>query len=83
MSSESSKEKSFTSLSVAVDAVLVAGFFVLMFTLLRPHVPSDSALNITIWAVLTSACMTGTFWIAIQMFRVVLKGQRERDAARK
>jgi hypothetical protein len=30
-----------------------------------------------------SACMTMVFWLALQMFRVVVKGQQRRDAAAK
>lgn len=70
-------EKKFvTPVSLLVDAVLVIGFFVYMFGVLKPHVPSNDPAMITLWSVLTSACLTGTFWIAIQMFRVVLRAQR-------
>jgi hypothetical protein len=31
---------------------------------------------ITLWSGLTAACMSGVFWLAVQMFRVVLKAQR-------
>jgi hypothetical protein len=30
---------------------------------------------VLLWGGLTSACMSGVFWLAIQMFRVVLKAQ--------
>jgi hypothetical protein len=32
---------------------------------------------IALWAGLTAACLTAVFWLAIQMFRVVLRAQRE------
>lgn len=70
-----SENKPVTLVSLIVDAILVIGFFVFMFTLLRPHVPSNSLRDIVIWAGLTSACMSGVFWLTIQMFRVVLRAQ--------
>jgi hypothetical protein len=32
---------------------------------------------IMLWGALSAACMTGVFWLALQMFRVVYRGQRE------
>jgi RsiW-degrading membrane proteinase PrsW (M82 family) len=61
--------------SLAVDAVLVLGFFTLMFFVLGPHVPSDDPHYITLWAALGASCMSGVFWLAVQMFRVVLHAQ--------
>jgi hypothetical protein len=29
-----------------------------------------------LWGGLTAACMSGVFWLAVQMFRVVLRAQR-------
>lgn len=70
-------EKKFvTPVSILVDAILVIAFFVFMFGVLKPHVPSVDPTMITLWAALTSACLSGTFWICIQMFRVVLRAQR-------
>jgi len=67
--------KHTTAASLAVDAVLVLGFFTLMFFVLRPHVMSDDPRMIALWAALSSACMSGVFWLAVQMFRVVLRAQ--------
>ncbi len=67
--------KLVTPVSLAVDAVLVLGFFAFLFTLLRPHVQSHDPVNIAIWAGLTSACVSSVFWLAIQMFRVVYRAQ--------
>lgn len=71
-----SEKKYVTPVSILVDAILVIGFFVYMFGVLKPHVPSNDPKMITLWALLTSACMSGTFWICIQMFRVVFRAQR-------
>jgi hypothetical protein len=64
-----------TPVSLAVDAVLVIGFFVFLFKLLQSHVPSNDIKMVYLFAGLTSACMSGVFWLAIQMFRVVLSAQ--------
>ena len=62
--------------SLVIDAILVAGFFGFMFSLLKSHVPSNDPKMIFIWAFLSAGCMSGVFWLAIQMFRVVLTAQR-------
>ena len=62
--------------SLVVDAILVIGFFVFLFGLLKSHVPSNDPKMVVLFAGLTAACMSGVFWLAIQMFRVVLKAQR-------
>ena len=68
-------QKLVTPTSLALDAVLVIAFFSFIFTLLRPHVQSHDPINIVIWGGLASACLSSVFWLAIQMFRVVLKAQ--------
>jgi hypothetical protein len=74
----SQPETKFTSpASLVVDAILVIGFFLFMYTIVAPHVPSNDKSMILLWGALTSACMSGVFWLAIQMFRVVLRAQRE------
>jgi hypothetical protein len=32
---------------------------------------------IALWGALTTACMTGVFWLCLQMFRVVFRFQRK------
>jgi hypothetical protein len=73
-------EKLTSPASLAVDLVLVAAFFAFIFSVLKSHVPSNDPRMITLWAALATSCLTGVFWLALQMFRVVLKKQR---AARK
>lgn len=68
----------FTSpVSLVVDAILTIAFFVFMYTVVAPHVPSNDKAMILLWGGLCSACMTGVFWLALQMFRVVLRAQRQ------
>lgn len=61
--------------SLAVDAVLVVAFFAFMFRVLQPHVPSNDPRMIYFWSATASSCMTGVWWLCIQMFRVVLRAQ--------
>ncbi|MFT3782567.1 MAG: hypothetical protein QM790_11185 [Nibricoccus sp.] len=70
-------QKLVTPASLAVDAILVIGFFVFMFGILRSHVPSNEPIFVFIWAGLASACMSAVFWLAVQMFRVVYRAQKE------
>ena len=71
-----SEEKLVTPLSLVVDLVLLVLFFAYMFSVLKSHVPSTNPSMITLWAALGAACMTGVFWLALQMFRVVFRAQR-------
>ena len=73
----SQPETKLTSpLSLLVDAVLVAAFFVGIYKMVSPHVPSNDPKMIMLWGGLCAACMSGVFWLAVQMFRVVLRAQR-------
>ncbi|MDO8542630.1 MAG: hypothetical protein Q7S40_19495 [Opitutaceae bacterium] len=73
-----SPERKLTSpLSLVVDAVLVIGFFVFIYNIVASHVPSRDHTMVLLWGGLCSACMTGVFWLCVQMFRVVLRAQRE------
>ena len=72
-----SEHKLVRPASLAVDALLCIAFFAILFGLLRSHVPSHDPEMIMLWAGLTAACMTAVFWLAVQMFRAVLRAQRE------
>jgi hypothetical protein len=76
----SSETKLVTPVSLAIDLVLVAGFFAFIFSILRSHVPSADPKIINLFAGLTASCMSGVFWLAIQMFRVVRTAHKARDA---
>ena len=75
-SNEIKLTKLATPAGMVVDAILVVGFFAYLYTLLESHVPSNDPKMVVLWAGLTAACMSGVFWLAIQMFRVVLAAQR-------
>lgn len=71
-----SETKLTSPASLAVDLVLVVAFFAFIFSVLKSHVPSNDPKMITFWSAAAASCMTGVFWLALQMFRVVLKAQR-------
>jgi len=70
------KEKITSPASLAFDAALALLFFALMFLVVRSHVQSESPVFIAIWGGGAAACLTGGFWLALQMFRAVLRAQR-------
>jgi hypothetical protein len=72
-----SQPKFTTPGSLLVDAVLVILFFGYMYTVVSTHVPSDDHRMIVLWGAITSFCLTLVFWLALQMFRVVYRAQRE------
>lgn len=69
------EEKLVTPVSLLVDAILVLGFFLFLYSLVSKHVPSNDPRMILLWGGLCAACMSGVFWLCIQMFRVVLRAQ--------
>jgi hypothetical protein len=40
-------------------------------------VPSNDPTDIRIWGAITTLCLTGVFWLALQMFRVVFRFHRQ------
>jgi hypothetical protein len=77
------EQKLTSPASLAVDAVLVIGFFFYMYWVCAPHVPSHEQKWILIWGGLTASLFAALFWLALQMFRVVLRFQREQNAAKR
>jgi len=71
------ESKLVTPATLAVDAVLVILFFIYMYTVVSTHVPSRDHRWIMFWGAACSFCMTLVFWLTLQMFRVVVKVQRE------
>jgi hypothetical protein len=70
------EEKHVTPVSLVIDLVLVVLFFIYMFGVLKTHVPSNDPRMIILWGALGASCLTGVFWLALQMFRVVFRAQR-------
>ena len=71
-----SAEKLVTPVSLVVDLVLVIAFFAFLFSVLKSHVPSTNPKMVTLWAALGTSCLSGVFWLALQMFRVVFRAHR-------
>jgi uncharacterized membrane-anchored protein len=71
-----------TPVSLVVDAVLVVVFFIYMYSVLSTHVPSTDPKMILIWGLYTTTCVTGVFWLALQMFRVTYRAHREARKAK-
>ena len=71
-----SEEKHVTPVSLVVDLELVVAFFAYIFSILKSHVTSTDPKMITLWGALATSCLTGVFWLALQMFRVVLRAHR-------
>ena len=72
-----SPQKHTSPASLVVDAALVIVFFVLMYLFVSTHVPTNDVKMRLLWGGLCSACVTGVFWLCVQMFRVVFRAQRE------
>ncbi|MEI7552970.1 MAG: hypothetical protein WCL24_11630 [Verrucomicrobiota bacterium] len=71
-----SAEKHVTPTSLVVDLVLVAAFFAYIFSILKSHVTSTDPRMINLWGAIAASCLTGVFWLALQMFRVVFRAHR-------
>lgn len=71
------ESKLVTPASLAVDAVLVIAFFIYMYGVVSTHVPSKDHRMVMFWGAAAAACLSLVFWLTVQMFRVVLKVQRE------
>ena len=64
-------------LSLLVDAVLVVAFFIYIYSVVSTHVPSSDPKMIVVWGAYTASCLTAVFWLALQMFRVTYRAQRD------
>jgi len=71
------KDKLITPLGIVVDLAL-AGLFFMVFTLfiLPPHVPAFQTGPLYFFSAYTALCLTGVFWIGLQLFRVTYARQK-------
>jgi GNAT superfamily N-acetyltransferase len=72
----SPEKKGFSFVTLVVDLVLVAAFFSFFYYLLQSHVPSNDPTMVRFWATMAAGCMSGVFWIALQMLKTVFRFQR-------
>ena len=71
------EKKPFYFLFLIVDLVLTAIAFCIFYWLVNSHVPSNDPAMIKLFGGLASACMSGVFWLALQMLKTVFVFQRE------
>lgn len=71
-----SEKKPLSIVQLVIDLVACALFFAFFFNVLQPHVPSGDPTMTRLWGGLGAACMTGVFWMAMHMVRVVFRFQR-------
>lgn len=83
-SSQPAKQKSapFNLVNIAVDFVLCGLFFAFLFYFVRSHVMSSDPKMVAFFGVYTTLCVTGVFWMAIQMLRIVAAGEKTLKAER-
>lgn len=72
----SPEKKSFSLIALVVDLVLCAAFFGFIFNLIKSHVPTLDPRMVLLWGGLSAGCMTGVFWLALQMVKTVYRFQR-------
>ncbi|HVZ63574.1 MAG TPA: hypothetical protein VG936_03225 [Lacunisphaera sp.] len=70
------EKKPYSVVELLVDLVLTALAFALFYWIVHEHVPSNDPRMIKLWGGLGAACMTGVFWLALQMLKVVFRFQR-------
>lgn len=73
----SPEKKPFSLVILVIDLVLTAVAFSIFYWLVNSHVPSRDPAMIKLWGGLAAGCMTGVFWIAMQMLKVVFIFQRD------
>jgi GNAT superfamily N-acetyltransferase len=72
----SPEKKGISLVAVVVDLVFVAAFFSFFYYVLQSHVPSNDPTMVRFWSTLAAACMSGVFWLALQMLKTVFRFQR-------
>jgi uncharacterized membrane-anchored protein len=71
------EKKPFSIVALVIDLVLTGIAFVIFYSLVNSHVQSNDPKMIMLWGGLTAGCLSGVFWLAMQMFKVVFNFQRE------
>ena len=71
------EEKPAAHAAFALDGGLTAAVFAFFTWVLHSHVPSSDPFYIWLWGAISASCLTAVFWLALQMFRAVLRAQVE------
>ena len=64
---------------IVLDLLITLAVFVFMVFVMKSHVPSENPGIILVVAMFTASCFTAVFWLALQMFKVVLAHQRDKS----
>ncbi len=64
---------------IVVDIILTIIFFGFFTWILRPYVPAQSEVYVWFFSAFTASCLTGVFYIAVSMFRIVRVDQKNRS----
>jgi hypothetical protein len=70
-------KKSFSIVTLLIDLVLTGLAFAVFYWLVNSHVPSNDPKMVMLWGGLGAGCMSGVFWLAWQMLKVVFIFQRD------
>ena len=73
----SPEKKPFSIVSLVIDLVLTGIAFVIFYWLVNSHVQSNDPKMIMLWGGLTAGCLSGVFWLALQMLKTVYRFQRD------
>ena len=76
------EQKHVTPVTIAIDLLLISIFFFFMFGWVKSHVASSDPKFVIFFGASTALCVTGVFWMAIQMYRVVVAGEKRLKANR-
>jgi GNAT superfamily N-acetyltransferase len=71
------EKKPFSFVNLVIDLVLTAIAFSIFYWLVNSHVPSSDPAMIMLWGGLAAGCLTGVFWLALQMLKTVFRFQRD------
>ena len=72
-----SDKKPFSFVELIIDLLLTAVAFSIFYWLVNSHVPSDDPKMIMFFGASAAACMSGVFWLALQMLKTVFRFQRD------
>ncbi len=65
------------------DLLFLIPFFLISFFALRPSVTAFDPTWIAVWAFLGAVCMTAVAWLALQMFKVIVADEKQRNAEKR
>lgn len=77
--SDDKSHKLVTRNGVVIDLILTAIIFSFLSWILRPYVPAQTEVYTNVFAVFTASCLSGLFWLVLQMFRVVYTDMQIRN----